>query len=578
MYIETVPNRTSPPAILLRESYREAGQVRKRTLANLSDWPPARIEALRAALRGQTPAAVPAAFEFDIVRSQPHGHVAATLGSLRRLGLPALISRRPGRERDIVCALVVARILAPRSKLATVRGLRDDTLTSSLGTALDLGTIDEDDVYAAMDWLLPQQVRIENHLAHRHLKDGTLVLYDLTSTWFEGHTCPLARFGHSRDGKKDKMQIVVGLLCEPQGRPIAVEVFEGNTGDPTTLAGQIDKVRRRFQVQHVVFVGDRGVITDARIREDLAPVEGLAWISALRAPQIQALLQGGSLQLSLFDQRDLAEITDPAYPGERLIACCNPLLKEERARKRRELLAATERELDQIVRATTRTRRPLRGKDEIGLRVGRVINHYKMGKHFVVEISDTSFCYRRDEQSITKESALDGIYVIRTSVPAAALNASDTVRSYKDLSRVERAFRSTKTVDLKIRPIHHRLADRVRSHVFLCMLAYYVEWHMRQALAPILFDDDDPAAGQALRGSIVRPAQRSPKALRKAARKITDDGLPVHSFRTLLADLATITRNTCQPRSPGAPTFEKITTPTPVQQRAFQLLGVSERV
>jgi len=344
------------------------------------------------------------------------------------------------------------------------------------------------------------------------------------------------------------------------------------------LASQIDKVRKRFQVQHVVFVGDRGVITDARIRDDLAPIEGLAWISALRAPQIQALLQSGSLQLSLFDQRDLAEISDPAYPAERLIACCNPLLKEERARKRRELLAATERELDQIVRATARARRPLRGKDDIGLRVGRVINHYKMGKHFEVEITDTSFRYHRDEQRIAKEAALDGIYVIRTSVPATALNASDTVRSYKDLARVERAFRSTKTVDLKIRPIHHRLADRVRSHVFLCMLTYYVEWHMRQALAPILFDDDDPAAGQALRGSIVRPARRSPKALRKAARKTTDDGLPVHSFRTLLADLATITRNTCQPRSPSAPTFEKVTTPTPLQQRAFQLLGVSVRV
>jgi transposase len=578
MYVETVPNRNSPPAILLRESYRAAGQVRKRTLANLSDWPPARIEALRAALRGPTLAAGPAPFEFDIVRSQPHGHVAATLGSLRRLGLPTLLSRQPGRARDIVCALVVARILDPRSKLATVRGLRDDTLTSSLGTALAVGAIDADAVYAAMDWLLAQQVRIENQLARRHLTDGTLVLYDLTSTWFEGRTCPLARFGHSRDGKKDKLQIVVGLLCERAGRPIAVEVFDGNTGDPTTLASQIDKVRTRFKVHHVVFVGDRGVITDARIRDDLAPIEGLAWISALRAPQIQALLSSGSLQLSLFDQRDLAEISDPAYPGERLIACCNPLLKADRARKRGELLAATERQLEQIARATTRARRPLRGKDAIGVRVGRVINHYKMGKHFAVEITDTSFHYHRDEHRIAKESALDGIYVIRTSVPATALNATDTVRSYKDLARVERAFRSTKTVDLKIRPIHHHLADRVRSHVFLCMLAYYVEWHMRQALAPMLFDDDDRAAGEALRGSIVRPAQRSPKALRKAARKTTDDGLPVHSFRTLLADLSTITRNTCQPRSSGALTFEKLTTPTPIQQRAFQLLGVSERV
>lgn len=575
MYIEVVPNRDSPPAILLREGWREGKRVRKRTLANLSAWPTHKIDALRALLSGKSIGVRPEQDGFEIVRSVPHGHVAAALGTLRRLELPRIISRGVCRQREIICALVVARILDARSKLATVRGLRDDTLTSSLGTALDLGSVDEDAVYAAMDWLLAQQARIENQLARRHLKDGTLVLYDLTSTWFEGRSCPLARFGHSRDGKRDKLQIVVGLLCEREGRPIAVEVFDGNTGDPTTLASQIDKVRKRFKVQHVVFVGDRGVITDARIRDDLAPVEGLAWISALRAPQIQALLSSGSLQLSLFDRRDLAEISDPAFPGERLIACCNPLLKEERARKRGELLAATERELESIVRATTRVRRPLQGKDEIGLRVGRVINHYKMGKHFEVEITDTSFHYHRDEQRIAKEAALDGIYVIRTSAPATALNAHDTVRSYKDLAGVERAFRSTKTVDLKIRPIHHRLADRVRSHVFLCMLAYYVEWHMRQALAPILFDDDDPADGEARRGSIVRPAQRSPRALRKAARKITDDGLPVHSFRTLLADLATITRNTCRPNLPDAPTFEKITRPTKLQQRALDLLAVS---
>ena len=577
MYVERVPNRTSPPAILLRESYRDAGKIKKRTLANLSDWSAARLEALRLALRGATPraAAVP---EFDIVRSRPHGHVAATLGSLRRLGLPSLISRRPCRERDIVCALIVARILDPRSKLATVRGLRDDTLTSSLGSALHVTTIDEEAVYAAMDWLLPQQSRIENQLARRHLRDGTLVLYDLTSTWFEGRRCPLAKFGHSRDGKKGKLQIVIGLLCERQGRPIAVEVFNGNMADPNTLAAQVAKVRQRFKVAHVVLVGDRGVITAARIRAELRPIDGLAWITALRAPQIQSLVHAGSLQLSLFDQRDLAEISDPAYPGERLIACCNPLLQQERARKREALLAATERELEQIVAATTRARRPLRGKEAIGLRVGRVLNHYKVGKHFMVEITAQSFAYRRAHPGIADEAALDGVYVIRTSVPATALQSAETVRAYKDLAVVERAFRTTKTVDLKVRPIYHWLADRVRSHVFVCMLAYYVEWHMRQALAPLLFDDDDPAAGEALRGSVVHPAHRSPKAQRKAATKTTDDGFPVHSFRTLLADLATITRNTCQPRLPDAPTFGKITTPTPVQQRALQLLNVSERV
>lgn len=578
MYIETVPNRDSPPAILLRESYREAGQVKKRTLANLSTWTPERLEALRLALRGQPPVARAGGPDFDIVRSRPHGHVAAVLGSVRRLGLPALLARQPSRQRDIVCALIVARILDPRSKLATVRGLRDDTLTSSLGAALGVATIDEDDVYGAMDWLLAQQVRIENQLARRHLQDGTLVLYDLTSTWFEGRTCPLARFGHSRDGKKDTLQIVIGLLCERAGRPIAVEVFDGNTADPSTLGQQVEKVRQRFHVERVVFVGDRGLITAARIRDDLAPLPGLAWITALRAPQIQALLASGSLQLSLFDQRDLAEITDPAYPGERLIACCNPLLKEERARKREQLLAATARDLDQIAQATTRARRPLRGQDAIGLRVGRVLNHYKVGKHFIVEITDQSFHYRRDTDRIAKEAALDGIYIIRTSVPATALDATATVRAYKDLAVVERAFRSTKTVDLKVRPIYHRLADRVRSHVFLCMLAYYVEWHMRQALAPVLFDDDEPGGAEALRGSIVRAAQRSPKARRKAAAKTTDDGLPVHSFRTLLADLSTITCNTCRPRVPGAPTFEKMTTPTPVQQRALNLLGVSQRL
>jgi len=578
MYIETVPNRSSPPAILLRESYRVRGQVKKRTLANLSAWLPERIETLRVALRGEPPRARATGPDFDIVRSRPHGHVAAALGALRRLGMPALLARQPSRPRAIVCALIVARLLDPRSKLATVRGLRAATLTSSLGAALGVTTIDEDDVYAAMDWLLGQQVRIENQLARRHLQDGTLVLYDLTSTWFEGRTCPLARFGHSRDGKKDKLQIVIGLLCDRAGRPIAVEVFNGNTADPNTLAAQVTKVRQRFKVERVVFVGDRGVLTAARIRDDLAPIAGLAWITALRAPQIQALLVSGSLQLSLFDQRDLAEITDPAYPGERLIACCNPLLKAERARKREELLAATERDLEQIAQATTRPRRPLRGADTIGLRVGRVLNHYKVGKHFCVEITDHGFHYHRDAERIAREAALDGIYIIRTSVPATALEAPDTVRAYKDLAVVERAFRSTKTVDLKVRPIYHHLADRVRSHVFLCMLAYYVEWHMRQALAPILFDDEEPAAGEALRGSIVRPARRSPKAQHKAAAKMTDDGMPVHSFRTLLADLATITCNTCQPRLPGAPAFEKITTPTPVQQRALKLLGVSERL
>jgi transposase len=582
MYVEIVPNRTSPPAILLRESFRQDDRIKKRTLANLSAWPQERIEALRALLRGKViaPRDSPthAAPDFEVIRTRPHGHVAAALGSLRTLGLHTLISRSPARQRDIICALIVARILDPHSKLATVRDLRADTLTSSLGAVLSLESLDEDEVYAAMDWLLPQQIRIENQLARRHLKDGTLVLYDLTSTWFEGHTCPLARFGHSRDGKRDKLQIVIGLLCEREGRPIAIEVFDGNTGDPSTLATQVDKVRKRFKISRVVLVGDRGTITAARIRTDLVPIEGMAWITALRAPQIQLLAKHGSLQLSLFDQRDLAEISDPDYPDERLVACCNPLLKQERARKRDALLAATERELQQIVEATQRPRRRLQGKDKIGLRVGRIRNHYKVGKHFVIEITEQSLTYRRDQQGIAEEAALDGVYVIRTSVQTAQLSATETVRAYKDLAVVERAFRSTKTVDLKVRPIYHRLADRVRSHVFLCMLAYYVEWHMRAALAPILFDDDDRQAAAAQRSSIVRPAARSEKALRKAANKITDDGLPVHSFHTLLSDLATIACNTCQASIPNVPTFEKVTVPTALQRRALELLGVSERL
>ena len=378
MYIDVVPNRASPPAILLRESYREHGHIKKRTLANLSAWAPERVAALRAALSGQSPPTAAAPDRFEIIRTLPHGHVAATLGTLRRLGVPALIARRPCRERDIICAVVVARILDPLSKLATVRGLHEDTLSSSLGAVLGLARLTEDDVYAAMDWLLPQQPRIENALARRHLSDETLVHYDLTSTWFEGRTCPLAAYGHSRDGKKDKLQIVIGLLCERAGRPIAVEVFPGNTADPTTLAAQVDKVRQRFHVRHVVWVGDRGLLTQARLREDLAPIEGLAWITALRAPQIHTLLTQGVLQLSLFDQRDLAEITSPDYPGERLIACRNPLLAAERARKRNDLLAATERELERIAVAVQRPRRPLRGAARIALRVGRVLGRFKV--------------------------------------------------------------------------------------------------------------------------------------------------------------------------------------------------------
>jgi len=573
MYIETVPNRGSRPAILLREGWREGKRVRKRTLANLSDWPQAKIDALRAVLKG-APAGTAPEDAFEIRRSRPHGHVAAVLGSVYRLGLDRLLDRGRSDQRDIIVALIVARILDPRSKLATVRGLREDTLSSSLGELLGLEQIDEDPVYAAMDWLMERQDKIEKALAKRHLEEGTLVLYDLSSTWYEGHTCSLAARGYSRDGKKGTLQINFGLMCDRDGRPIAVEVFEGNTGDPATIATQVEKLGKRFKLERVVLVGDRGMITSARIREDLQSVDGLDWISALRHAQIRKLVDAGSLQLSLFDQRDLAEFIDPAFPGERLIACHNPLLAEQRRRKRLELLALTETLLLKIVTATTRKRRPLTGQVAIARRVERDANKYKMAKHFELDITDTSFRYRRKEEAIAQEARLDGIYVVRTSVPEDALSAEQSVEAYKSLSTVERAFRSIKTVDLKVRPIYHRLENRVRCHIFLCMLAYYVEWHMRRDLAPILFDDHDRAAAKAERASIVAPAQRSPSAQAKAHTKRTHDGQPVHSFRTLLADLGSIVRNTCAPTAIDVPSFEKTTRPTPLQQRAFDLLGV----
>ena len=580
MYITSVPNRGSPPCILLRESYRQAGKTRNRTLANLTDWPTHVVEGLRILLKGGQ--AVEAGGRFEIVRSLPHGHVAAVLGTLGQLGLDKIIASRPSRQRDLIVALIVARVIDPGSKLAAARGLCEQTASTSLGEVLGLTDADEQEIYEAMDWLLPRQERIEQALADRHLKDGTLVLYDVTSSYFEGKACPLAQFGHSRDGKKDKLQIIFGLLCDVHGRPIAVEVFEGNTGDPGTVASQVRKLRDRFGLKRVVLVGDRGMLTEARIREDLDPVEGLDWITALRAPAIAALVEAGRVDMSLFDQQDLAEVTWPErYPGQRLIVCRNPALAVERTRKRQELLEATEKDLAVIAKAVARPPRgpkagkPLRGADQIGLRVGKVIGRHKVAKHFRIEITDDSLSYERDGQAIAAEAALDGFYVVRTSLPAGALDAEQTVGAYKGLSKAERAFRSLKTVDLKVRPIHHHLADRVRAHVLLCMLAYYVEWHMRQELAPMLFDDEDPQAGEALRRSVVAPAQRSPAAQAKAAKKRTADGRPVHSFQTLLSDLATICKNRIQPEVSGAGTFEKTTQPTALQEQALSLLKVT---
>ena len=570
MFIDEIPNRNSRPAILLRESFREGEHVRKRTIANISDWPQAKIDALRAVLKGATPTNIREAFE--IVRSRPHGHVAAVLGTLRRIGLESAIASKHSRMRDLCCAMIAARIISPTSKLALSRGLGAETLDNTIGEVLNVSDADEDDLYAAMDWLRSRQDAIEKTLAKRHLPERTMVLYDVTSTYFEGRRCPLARLGHSRDGRRDKAQIVFGLLTDNDGCPVAVEVFEGNTGDPKTLATQIEKIRHRFGIEKVVIVGDRGLITQARIEEDLKKAPGLDWITALRSPAIQKLLTSGAIQLSLFDEKDLAEITSPDYPGERLIVCKNPLLAADRKRKREELLRATEKELEKIRTATQRKKNPLRGKDAIGLRAGKVLGQYKVGKHFRLHITETGFRYERNTANIEAETALDGLYVIRTSLGEGIL-AEDAVLAYKQLAQIERAFRSLKTVDIKVRPIYHRLAERVRAHVFLCMLAFYVEWHMRRALAAMLFDDDDKHAAREKRRSAVAKAQRSDRALSKIALKTTDDGTPVHSFRTLLADLATIVKNTVQPTG-GAPSFDMLTTPTPLQKRAVELLAV----
>ena len=575
MYIATIPNRSSPPAILLRESYRQDGKVKSRTLANLTHWPPAQLEALRRVLRGEILVAPDDAFE--IVRSLPHGHVAAVLGTLRRLGLDQLIAPKKSRSRELVLAMLVARILDPRSKLATARGLGYDTALTSLGQTLAVESADAHELSAAMDWLLPRQAQIEAALATRHLAEGTLALYDLTSTYFEGQTCPLAKFGQSRDGKKGTLQIVFGLICNAEGCPVAVEVFAGNTADPATLASQLQKRRDRFHLRRVILVGERGVLTNARIHEELQAVEGLEWITALRGPAIRTLVEAGALDLEHCAETDLFECTAPTSPAERLIACRNPALAEERARKREALLQATERELDPIRQATQRAKRRLTGQAQIAFRVGKVLNRFKMGKHFRLEITDEALLYTRDTASIMAEAALDGLYVLRTSVPLDLLSTASTVHAYKSLSTVERAFRSLKTVDLHVRPIGHRLAERVRAHVFLCMLAYYVEGHMRQALAPMLFDDDNKAAGEAQRTSVVAPAQRSPRAQRKARTKQTDEGMPVHSFQTLLDDLATVTKNRVRFAQSNTETT-LLTTPTPLQQRAFDLLQVPLRL
>ena len=571
MYVTVVPNRDSPPAVLLRESYRDGDKVKNRTIANLSKWPEEKVAALRAVLRGDK--LLPAGEGLEIVRAVPHGHVMAALGTLKRIGLDKLLPAGPKRKRDLALALIVARLIDPESKLATARGLDEATASHALGALLGLGSVSANEVYEAVDWLGEQQAKIETALARRHLAEGTLVLYDLTSTYLEGRCCSLAHHGYSRDGRSDKQQIVFGVLCSQDGCPVAVEVFAGNVGDPSTVKAQIVKLKQRFGLKRVVLVGDRGMLTQARLRDDLEPA-GLDWITALRAPAIQALARDdGPLQLSLFDDRDLAEITSPDYPGERLVVCRNPALAAERGRKRLDLLAATERDLAKIQERVRRGRNPLRGAAAIGEAVGAVLGRRKMAKHFIRVVTDHDFTFQRDAAAIEAEAKLDGIYVLRTNVLAQALDASGTVAAYKSLARVERAFRSIKTVDIEVRPVFHWAQDRVRAHILLCMLAYHLEWHMRQALAPILFDDHDRASAESQRTSPVAKAKVSEAARRKARTKRTDEGLPVHSFRTLLADLATLTRN--QVRFGQGQTMTLLATPTPIQARAFALLRLT---
>ena len=567
MYIETVPNRNSRPAILLREGWREGKKIRKRTIANLTNWPNEKVEALRRLLKGERMVAVRESFLIE--RSLPHGHVEAVVGTIKKIGLDKVISSQRCRARDLVVAMISERLLNPCSKLATTRLWHTNTLAEEL----EVADADEDELYNAMDWLLGRQKRIEKKLAARHLSEGDLVFYDVSSSYYEGRKCPLAFFGHDRDGKKGKLIIVYGLLTDREGRPVAVEVYPGNTGDPTTVPDQIDKLRNRFGFQRVVLVGDRGMLTQTQI-DKLKEYPGIGWISALRFRAIRKLANDRNLQMSLFDEQNLAEISSAEFPAERLIACYNPLLAGERKRKREKLLAATEKELEKIVRQVARrTKTPL-NKVEIGKKVGKVINRFKVGKHFKVVIEEGAFSFKRDEERIRRESELDGIYVIRTNESENRISAEDTVRSYKNLEKVESAFRCMKGLDLLIRPIFHRTEDHVKAHIFLCMLAYYVEWHMRQALAPLLFQDEKLDEHRRERDP-VKPAQPSEFIKRKKTLRLTPDGFKIQSFRTLLAELATRCRNKCRLKHDHTgPAFYQVTEVTHLQKRAFQLLGL----
>jgi transposase len=567
MYIDVVPNRNSPPAILLRQGWREGKKTRKRTLANLSDWPKEKIDTFRRLLRDE-PLVSPQEL-LSTEKTLPHGHVEAILMAIRKLGLDSLISAKRCRERDLVLAMIVERLIDPCSKLATTRQWHSTTLAEELAVS----EATAEDLYQAMDWLLERKPRIEKKLAERHLGEGSLVLYDVSSSYYEGRTCPLAQYGHDRDGKKGLLIIVYGLMTDREGRPIAVEVYAGNTGDPTTVVDQVNKLRERFHLSRVVFVGDRGMLTPPQI-EKLQKHPGLGWITALTSGAIRALMGKGALQLSLLDEQNLAEITSPDYPGERLMVCHNPLLEEERGRKRQALLEATEKNLGKIGKEVARRKKKPLTAAEIGLRVGKVLGRYKVGKHFDCRISEGSFQWSRRQDSIEQEAKLDGIYVIRTSEPSERLSAEDTVRSYKSLAQVERAFRSLKGMDLLIRPIRHRTEERVPAHIFLCLLAYYVEWHLRQVWAPLLFEDEQLPQERSRRDPIL-PARSSESAQAKKRTRQTADGLPVQSFATLLADLASRARVTYRLKAnPPSPTFQQVPPPTPLQAKAYELLNL----
>ena len=563
MHIDAVPNRSSRPTYLLRESYREGKQVRKRTIANLSALSDEQIEAIRAVLAGHT--VRPIEELWQTTRSRSHGAVQAVRVAMQRLGFESLIASRASLERDAVCAMVAARVLAPHTKLATTRWWHTTTLAEEYGVV----DRDETDLYAAMDWLLERQKPIEKKLAARHLSEGALALYDLSSSYFEGNSCPLAKIGYSRDGKRNTAQVNYGLLTTRAGCPVAISVYEGNTGDASTLMPQVDQLRKQFGLARLVLVGDRGMISHKAIGE-LRGLDGLAWITALKSTQIRALVQGGALQLGLFDERNLFEFSHPDFPDERLVACRNAELGRLRAHKREALLAATELELKKVQARIENG--SLAGRDKIGVRIGKIVNKYKVGKHFELSIEESGFAFKRLDQQIAAEAALDGLYAIRTSVPKKQMSSAEAVRSYKALAEVERAFRAMKTIDLHIRPIHHRLENRVRAHIFLCMLAYYVEWHMREAWRELMFADEDLERKK--HRDPVAPAERSEAALDKVATRKLKDGSPVHSFRTLLEDLSTIVRNTCEARvgNKAGSSFQMTTLPNPAQQLALNLL------